>query len=175
MLTDLLLTHSNHLFQDPKQVQKMQPYPPLQTMLVAAVLRQAGLRVAICDTTFDDPRRAFLRAFEEHSPRQVVVCEDSFNFLTKMCLTRNRELACWMAQAARTRGTPVAVHGSDASDHPLEYRNAGFDSVLRGAAEGAWWGAVVGSGAGQGAWIGAAAAPRGASSQYSSAAARLYR
>jgi len=135
MLTDVLLTHSNHLFQDPKQVQKMQPYPPLQTMLVSAVLRQAGLQVAICDTTFDDPRRAFLRALQEHSPRQVVVCEDSFNFLTKMCLTRNRELAFWMAQAARTRGIPVAVHGSDASDHPLEYRNAGFDSVLRGAAE----------------------------------------
>src|SRR3954452_22039623 len=135
MLTDVLLTHSNHLFQDPKQVQKMQPYPPLQTMLVAAVLRQAGLQVAICDTTFDDPRRAFLRALKDHAPRHVVVCEDSFNFLTKMCLTRNRELAFWMAQAARERGIPVAVHGSDASDHPQEYRSAGFDRVLRGAAE----------------------------------------
>ncbi len=135
MLIDVLLTHSNHLFQDPKQVQKMQPYPPLQTMIAAAVLRQAKLRVAICDTTFEEPRSAFLRALDEHKPRLVVVCEDSFNFLTKMCLTRNRELAFWMAQAARERGIPIAVHGSDSSDHSLEYCAAGFDRVLRGAAE----------------------------------------
>ena len=33
----------------------------------------------------------------------------------------------------------------------------GLYLALRGAAEGAWWGAVTGGSAGQGAWIGAAA------------------
>jgi hypothetical protein len=37
-MADVLLTHSNHLYSDPKQVAKMQPYPPLQTILAAAVL-----------------------------------------------------------------------------------------------------------------------------------------
>ena len=30
-MVDVLLTHSNHLYSDRKQVRKMQPYPPLQT------------------------------------------------------------------------------------------------------------------------------------------------
>ncbi len=33
------------------------------------------------------------------------------------------------------RGVPIAAHGSDASDHVLEYLDAGFDSVLIGEVE----------------------------------------
>ncbi|MDE3166430.1 MAG: radical SAM protein [Acidobacteriota bacterium] len=135
MLADVLFTHSNHLFHDPKQVEKMQPYPPLQTMLAAAVLREAGVSAAICDTTFDEPYRAFERSLFECSPRMVVVCEDNFNFLSKMCLARNRELSFSMARMARRRGVRIAVHGSDSSDHPLEYLAAGFDYVLLGEVE----------------------------------------
>ena len=36
---------------------------------------------------------AFRAALDRHRPRMVALCEDNFNFLTKMCLTRNRELA----------------------------------------------------------------------------------
>jgi len=35
-MADILLTHSNHLYNDRKQVRKMQPYPPLQTLIAAA-------------------------------------------------------------------------------------------------------------------------------------------
>ena len=42
-MADILLTHSNHLYNDRKQVRKMQPYPPLQTLLAAACLRRAGV------------------------------------------------------------------------------------------------------------------------------------
>jgi hypothetical protein len=38
----------------------------------------------------------------------LVVCEDDFNFLTKMCLGRNRELSFRMAQMAGERGIPAA-------------------------------------------------------------------
>jgi anaerobic magnesium-protoporphyrin IX monomethyl ester cyclase len=135
VLTDVLLTHSNHIFHDPKQVEKMQPYPPLQTMQAAAVLREAGIGVAICDVAFDEPHYAFEQALAKSSPRLVVVCEDSFNFLSKMCLGRNRQLSFWMAQMARRLGIPAAVHGSDSSDHPREYLAAGFDYVLLGEVE----------------------------------------
>jgi hypothetical protein len=37
-VTEILLTHSNHLYSDRKQVAKMQPYPPLQTLIAAAWL-----------------------------------------------------------------------------------------------------------------------------------------
>ena len=42
-MVDVLLTHSNHLYYDRKQVRKMQPYPPLQTLLAAACLRRSSM------------------------------------------------------------------------------------------------------------------------------------
>jgi len=131
-MADVLLTHSNHLYSDPKQVSKMQPYPPLQTILAAAVLELHGIETALYDPTLDCPQEGFRTALERHRPRLVVVCEDDFNFLSKMCLGRNRELAFWMAQTAADLGVPVAVHGSDASDHAVEYLGAGFGTVIIG-------------------------------------------
>src|SRR5215471_17888526 len=95
---DVLLTHSNHVFNDRKQTEKMQPYPPLQTLLAASVLREAGLRVALCDVAFDIPEQHFEETLEACAPRLIVVCEDDFNFLSKMCLRCNRDVAFRMAQ-----------------------------------------------------------------------------
>jgi anaerobic magnesium-protoporphyrin IX monomethyl ester cyclase len=134
-MADVLLTHSNHLYFDRKQVKKMQPYPPLQTLLAAAVLRDKGIDVALFDPTLNLPEQGFTEALEFHRPRLVVVCEDDFNFLSKMCLLRNRELALWMAGVVRNRGIASAVHGSDATDHIREYLDGGFNSVLVGEVE----------------------------------------
>jgi radical SAM superfamily enzyme YgiQ (UPF0313 family) len=134
-MADVLLTHTNHVYSDPKQVAKMQPYPPLQTILAAAVLEQAGFSVALYDPTLDSPEAGFRDALDRHRPGRLVVCEDDFNFLSKMCLARNRELAFWMAGMARERGIDSVVHGSDASDHAEEYLNAGFNAVAVGEVE----------------------------------------
>ncbi|HEY3824660.1 MAG TPA: B12-binding domain-containing radical SAM protein, partial [Bryobacteraceae bacterium] len=138
-MAEVLLTHSNNLFADRKQVEKMQPYPPLQTILAASVLREAGIATALFDPTLETPGRSMLSAFEgsldRHRPRLAVVCEDDFNFLSKMCLTRNRELAFQMAEIAQRRDIPIAAHGSDASDHVREYLAAGFSFVLIGEVE----------------------------------------
>jgi radical SAM superfamily enzyme YgiQ (UPF0313 family) len=132
---DVLLTHSNHVFSDEKQRRKMEPYPPLQTLLAAAVLRQAGLAVAVCDITLDSPEETLTKAIQQAAPCLVVVCEDDFNFLTKMCLSRNRELAFWTAKMARVHGCSSAVHGSDATDRIEEYLQSGFSYVLIGEVE----------------------------------------
>ena len=58
-MAEVLLTHSNHLYSDPKQVAKMQPYPPLQTILAAAVLEQHGIETALYDPTLDSPHEGF--------------------------------------------------------------------------------------------------------------------
>jgi anaerobic magnesium-protoporphyrin IX monomethyl ester cyclase len=65
----------------------------------------------------------------------VAICEDNFNFLTKMCTVRMREAALEMIGLARTRGCRVVVNGSDASDRPALYLAAGADAVLTGEAE----------------------------------------
>src|SRR6185312_8478657 len=134
-MIDVLLAHSNHVFNDRKQIQKMQPYPPLQTLLAASVLRRAGFTVGLCDVTLARPEETFQDRLEKLQPRLVVVCEDGFNFLSKMCLTRNREVSFWMAQTARERGIPIAVHSPDASDHVAAYLQAGFNYVLLGEVE----------------------------------------
>ena len=134
-MVDVLLTHSNHLYYDRKQVRKMQPYPPLQTLLAAACLRREGYEVALFDPALAPPEEGFEQALARHRPRLVAVCEDNFNFLTKMCLLRNRELAVWMARAARSAGVPAIVNGSDASDRAAEYLGAGFSYVLEGEVE----------------------------------------
>lgn len=136
-MVDVLLTHSNHLYSDRKQARKMQPYPPLQTLLAAACLRRKGYSVALFDPTLELPETGFERALARHRPRLVAVCEDNFNFLTKMCLQRNRELAGWMARTARRAGVPAIVNGSDSTDHAAEYLAAGFCHVLEGEVEAA--------------------------------------
>src|SRR5512142_2293441 len=134
-MAEVLLTHSNHLYSDPKQVSKMQPYPPLQTILAAGVLEQHGIEAGLYDPTLESPREGFRGALERHRPRLVVVCEDDFNFLSKMCLARNRELAWWMARTATGQGIEAVAHGSDASDHAGAYLAAGFSSVIIGEVE----------------------------------------
>src|SRR5262249_45707588 len=123
------------LLYDRKQARKMQPYPPLQTLLAAACLRKEGYSVALFDPALQPPEEGFELALEEHRPRLVAVCEDNFNFLTKMCLLRNRELACWMAEASRRAGVPAIVNGADSSDREAEYLHAGFQCVLKGELE----------------------------------------
>ncbi len=131
----VLLTHSNHVFYDEKQSQKMEPYPPLQTLLAASVLRDAGHPVQVCDIALKAPEETLKAYLSQMAPCFFVVCEDDFNFLTKMCLSRNRDLAFWMAKTARDYGCRTAVHGSDSTDHVENYLNAGFDYVLIGEAE----------------------------------------
>jgi radical SAM superfamily enzyme YgiQ (UPF0313 family) len=134
-VSDVLLTHSYHLPYDRKQSRKMQPYPPLATLYAAAVLRRMGLSVALFDTMLEDPAEGFSRALALHRPKIVVVYEDDFNFLSKMCLTRMREVAWQMAQEAKAANAAVMAHGSDATDNADEYLRAGFDFVLLGESE----------------------------------------
>ena len=132
---DVLFTHAYHLAHDPKQWERGQPYPPLGTLYAAAAARERGYRVAVFDSMLEDPDTGFAHSLLEHKPRVVILYEDSFNFLSKMCLLRSREL-CWkMCAAAAATGAIVMVHGSDAADHAEEYLNQGFDAVLLGEGE----------------------------------------
>jgi anaerobic magnesium-protoporphyrin IX monomethyl ester cyclase len=134
-MADVLLTHSFHLAHDAKQLRKMQPYPPLGTLYAAAALRSAGILVAVFDTMFADPISGFRSALEEHRPKIVVIYEDDFNFVTKMCLGHMRDLANELSGMASSAGAIVIAHGSDASDHPREYLDHGVDFILNGEVE----------------------------------------
>ena len=134
-MTQVLLTHSYHLFYDRKQARKMQPYPPLGTLYAAALLRRHGISVAVFDTMLNDPEDGFASALQRHRPQVVAIYEDNFNFLSKMCLTRMREVAFDMLDQAHAAGAVVIANGSDATDRRSEYLARGFDFVLLGEAE----------------------------------------
>jgi len=134
-LVDVLLTHSYHLPYDSKQLRKMQPYPPLGTLYAASALRARGISLAVFDPMLIDPAAQFAEALEIHRPRIVAVYEDDFNFLSKMCLTRMREVAAQIAQSARSVGATTIVHGSDATDNPGQFLANGFQYVLSGESE----------------------------------------
>ena len=126
------VTHSYFLKYDPKQWERGKPYPPLATIQVAALLRRLGHRVALFDVMLADGVEAYERSLQNADPDVVVLYEDNFNFLTKMCLGRMREAACRMIASAHAQGARVIVAGSDASDHPESFLAAGADVVLIG-------------------------------------------
>jgi radical SAM superfamily enzyme YgiQ (UPF0313 family) len=134
-MADVLLTHSYHLAYDRKQVRKMEPYPPLGTLYAAAVLWQHGLSVAVFDCMLQPAEEGLREALRVHRPQIVAIYEDDFNFLTKMCLTRMRELAWEMIAISREFGARVVVHGSDATDHAVAFLRHGAECVLEGEAE----------------------------------------
>lgn len=134
-MVDIMLTHAYHLPYDPKQVRKMEPYRPLGTLFAAAALRAVGFSVALFDTMLRDPEKEFADFFGRHNPRILAIYEDDFNFLSKMCLTRMRDVAWRIAGVAKQRDVPVIAHGSDAGDHPDLFLRHGIDYILRGEAE----------------------------------------
>src|SRR5581483_6655142 len=100
-MVDVLLAHSYFLKYDPKQTAKMKPYPPLGTLYAAAILRNEGYSVALFDAMLSEGEGEFAKMLAQTRPRFVVLYEDNFNFLVKMCLTRMREAAQCMSTLAR--------------------------------------------------------------------------
>src|ERR1700744_4522946 len=117
-VSQVLLTHSYHLPYDAKQLRKMQPYTPIGTLYAATALRESDISVAVFDSMLEEPSATFAAMLEQHQPKIVAVYEDDFNFLSKMCLTRMREVAWEIAKAARAVGAVVIAHGSDSTDNP---------------------------------------------------------
>src|SRR5262245_50046993 len=131
----ILLANSFFLRNDPKQFQRMKPYPPLATLLVAAALRERGHDVVLFDATFATGVSEFVAMLERVRPAVVGILEDNFNYLTKMCTVATRQATLDMVAAAHAAGCRVAVNGSDSSDVPAVYLEAGADAVLPGEAD----------------------------------------
>jgi len=120
---------------DPKLWDAGQPYAPLGALYAAAVVREHGYDVALFDAMLADSESEWSAALDRHRPQYAVLYEDSFNYLSKMCLLRMREAALVMIDAARKRGVTVVVAGSDASDHPELYLAQGAVAVVAGEGE----------------------------------------
>ncbi len=134
-MTQVLFGQSYYLRFDPKLYAAMQPYPPLGTLYAASYLRARGYAVALFDAMLAASESEWERALDRHAPQFAILYEDSFNYLSKMCLMRMREAAFAMMRAAKERGCTVIVSGSDATDHLQEYFEHGADYILIGEGE----------------------------------------
>jgi anaerobic magnesium-protoporphyrin IX monomethyl ester cyclase len=131
----VLLAHSYYLRYDPKQSRKMKPYPPLTTLIAAALLQTEGRSLVFFDSMLSEGVAEYRDVLHASQPGIVAILEDNFNFLTKMCTTRMREAAFEMITAAKAAGARVVVNGSDAIDQSWAYLAAGADAVIVGEPE----------------------------------------
>lgn len=131
----ILFTHSYFYKFDPKQWRFHQPYPPLGTILAAAVMRNLGHDVELFDTNLRNSPLEIVPVLEKFQPDIVVLYDDGFNYLTKMCLTVMRDAAFVLAEQSRNAGATVIVSSSDAADHYEKYLDHGADYVIKGEGE----------------------------------------
>ena len=132
VMLSILLGHSYFLRFDHKQWQRAKPYPPLATLQVATLLRRLGHEVRLFDAMLADGVAEYARELELVRPDLVLIYEDNYNFLSKMCLAAMRAAALEMIASARNSSARVIVAGSDATDAPDAYVAAGAEVVLHG-------------------------------------------
>lgn len=131
----VLFTHSYFYRFDPKQWNDKKPYPPLGTIQAAAVLRDAGHDVSLFDVALKDGPDEIFDLLKKDRPELLVIYDDGFNYLTKMCLTNMREAAFKMAKWAKELNIIVAICSSDSTDHYEKYLENGADIVILGEGE----------------------------------------
>jgi anaerobic magnesium-protoporphyrin IX monomethyl ester cyclase len=131
-MSKALFTHSYFYPLDQKQWQFKQPYPPLMTLQAAAIAREKGFDVSLFDSNLKNDPHQITAVLEQEKPTYLVLIDDGFNYLTKMCLSVMREAAFSMIRQAKKSGCIVIVNSSDSTDHADQYLNEGADYIIRG-------------------------------------------
>ncbi len=131
----VLLSHSYFYKLDAKQWKTGMPFPPLGTLYAASCLRENGFEVSLFDTGLKDRPGELEKVLLREKPDYLVLYDDGFNYLTKMCLTAMREAAFEMIGIAKKYNCKVLVNSSDSTDHFDEYLDRGADIIILGEGE----------------------------------------
>ena len=134
-LSEVTFTHSYFQTIWPKQVAHAQPYPPFGTILPPLICVIRDTMCASSTPCFCSSADELLPVLIEFKPDALVIYDDGFNYLTKMCLSNMREAAFKMQKHALNHNCKVIVTSSDASDHAEKYLNNGAHFVITGEAE----------------------------------------
>jgi len=120
---------------DRKQWAAKQPYPPLGTITAAAWMRKHGYQVGLLDNNLVVNVAETIIQLEQEKPDFLVIYDDGFNYLTKMCLTNMREAVFEILAYAKKMGIHTIVNSSDSTDHFEEYHSKLADYVIHGEGE----------------------------------------
>ena len=131
----VLISHSYFYKFDQKQWDTKEPYPPLMTIIVAALVRDLGYEVKLFDSCLKESEEDIVPLINSFKPDYFIMFDDGFNYLTKMCLTNMREAAFRMQHAAKNVGAVTITCSSDSTDHLQKYLKHGADYVIKGEGE----------------------------------------
>ncbi len=134
-MLDILFSHSYYYKLDPKQWKNKTPFPPLGTLYAASLLRENNYSVDLFDVNLLKNPLAIQSVLEEKKPNYLVIYDDGFNYLTKMCLTKMREACFQMIAFGKKQNCVVIVCSSDATDHYSDYIEKGADFIIQGEGE----------------------------------------
>jgi anaerobic magnesium-protoporphyrin IX monomethyl ester cyclase len=121
---DILLTHGYFLYEDPKELQIMKPYPPLGILYICSHLRQEGLDAQVFDSTFSS-RQKLWDVLRQGPPSVLGVYA---NLMTRPNVVE-------ILRVAKESGWRTVVGGPEPSAYVDEYLAAGADAVVIGEGE----------------------------------------
>ena len=121
---DILLTHGYFLYEDPKELQIMKPYPPLGILYICSHLRQKGLSAEVFDSTFSS-RQELWDLLREGPPSVIGVYA---NLMTRSNVVE-------ILRMAKECGWRTLVGGPEPGAYIQEYLAAGADVVVIGEGE----------------------------------------
>jgi anaerobic magnesium-protoporphyrin IX monomethyl ester cyclase len=121
---DILLTHGYFLYEDPKELQIMKPYPPLGILYICAHLRSKGLSVEVFDSTFSSRQQLF-DLLQQGPPSVVGIYA---NLMTRSNVVE-------ILRVAKDAGWKTVVGGPEPSAYIDEYLEAGADVIVIGEGE----------------------------------------
>lgn len=134
-MSNILFSHSYYYKLDPKQWKNKNPFPPLGILYAASLLRKNGFDVSLFDTNLLDSPKSIQTVLHQTKPNYLVIFDDGFNYLTKMCLTNMRNACFEMIKYGKNHNATVIVCSSDSTDHYIEYIEKGADFILQGEGE----------------------------------------
>jgi radical SAM superfamily enzyme YgiQ (UPF0313 family) len=121
---DILLTHGYFLYEDPKELQIMKPYPPLGILYICSHLRQKGIQAEVFDSTFSSRKELF--ALLRQGPPSVLGVYA--NLMTRPNVVE-------ILRVAKDAGWQTVVGGPEPGAYVDEYLAAGADIVVVGEGE----------------------------------------
>src|SRR3954452_3405524 len=121
---DILLTHGYFLYEDPKELQIMKPYPPLGILYICSHLRQKGVKAEVFDSTFSS-RRELFDVLRKGPPSVLGVYA---NLMTRPNVVD-------ILEVAKEAGWKTVVGGPEPGAYVNEYLADGADVVVIGEGE----------------------------------------
>lgn len=131
----ILLAQSYFRVLDPKELERQMPYPALGALYAASILKNLKHEIIFFDSMLSSNPVELNLKIKETKPDLLLIYDDEFNYLTKMCLSNMRDAAAGFIKTAKELNIPSLIYSSDATDFPAPYLDSGCEAVIYGEGE----------------------------------------